>query len=308
MKTSSVLPSWRSLLFVPAMSERFIASALLQPADALMIDLEDSVGPDDKVLARERVTGIAQKFHSHGYDVVVRVNRPWRMLVRDLETSVCAEVQCITLPKVPHAGHVEAVAEILDDLEQQAGLTAGHTRIIVMIEDAAGLENMKDIACASERVCGMIVGAEDLALSLRMAVDDECLYVPNVMAQAASRRAGILAIGFIGSVADFSDAEVFRQKIRRAHRLGFDAAFCIHPDQVMIVNEELAPSEKEVAHAAALLEEFERSISAGKAAFKFLGRMVDLPVVEQARSVLTAWATVERLNKRNFARSQSHPH
>jgi len=279
-------PVWRSVLFVPATSDRFADSAVRQPADALQIDLEDSVAPGDKALARQRLPGLADRFRDAGYDVLVRLNRPWRQLVRDAEAAVRASVAAVTLPKVPDASHVRAVAEVLAECEAEACLAPGHTRIVAMVEDAEGLANMQDIARAHARVCGMIVGAEDLAVSLRMAADADGLYVPNVMAVAACRRAGIAPIGFVGSVADFADADAFRAAIRRARRLGFESAFCIHPRQVPIVNQEFAPQPDEVAHAEQLLEEFERQARAGLAAFTFKGRMVDMPVVQQARQLL----------------------
>jgi len=289
---------WRSMLFVPATSDRFVDSAMRQPADALQIDLEDSVAPEQKEMARQRVAAIADRFARAGYDVLVRVNRSWRLLVRDLEASVRPSVHAVTLPKVPDAAAVRAAAEILAELENIAGLPIGHTQIVAMIEDAAGLHNMAEIAAAHSRVRGIIVGAEDLAVSMRMAVSDDSLYVPNVMAVAAARRAGVAPIGFIGSVADFADEEAFRLKIERARRLGFEGAFCIHPRQVPIVNAAFAPDPEELEHAAALLAEFERQLAAGRAAFAFKGRMVDLPVVEQARKLIARARAIRQLTER----------
>lgn len=286
------------MLFVPATSDRFVDSATRQPADALQIDLEDSVAPEHKEAARQRVAAIADRFAQAGYDVLVRVNRSWRLLVRDLEASVRPSVHAITLPKVPDASTVRAAAEILAELENIAGLPIGHTQIVAMIEDAAGLHNMAEIAAAHSRVRGIIVGAEDLAVSMGMAVSDDSLYVPNVMAVAAARRAGVAPIGFIGSVADFADEEAFRRKIERARRLGFEGAFCIHPRQVPIVNAAFAPDPQELEHAAALLAEFERQVAAGRAAFAFKGRMVDLPVVEQARKLLARASAIRQLTDR----------
>lgn len=298
-QASNPAPAWRSILFVPATSDRFVESALRQPADALQIDLEDSVGPDQKETARRRVAAIADRFAQAGHDVVVRVNRGWRLLVRDLEASVRASVRAITVPKVPDASMVRAVAEILHELETAAGLTLGHTRIIPMIEDAEGLHNMADIARAHARVQAIIVGAEDLAVSMRMSVADDGLYVPNVMAVAAARRAGVSPLGFIGSVADFRDEDEFRRKVERARRLGFEGTFCIHPKQVPIANSAFAPDPGEVNHARELLAEFEAQAAAGRAAFAFKGRMVDLPVVEQARAVVRRHEAVQRLAERH---------
>lgn len=277
---------WRSILFVPATNDRFVESALRRPADVLQIDLEDSIAPDDKEAARGRVADIAQKFFAAGYSVTVRINRPWRLALPDIEHSVSREVAALALPKVPDESYVRFISEILDECEAERGLPVGHTRLIAMVEDAEGLANMAEIASAGPRMCGMIVGAEDLAADMRMAVTDDSLYIPNAMAVASCRRAGIMPIGFIGSVADFSDEDLFRSKIRRARALGFDAAFCIHPRQVDIVNEEFSPKLADAKVAKELIREFEKQKSKGRAACTFNGRMVDLPVVLQARQLL----------------------
>ena len=164
MTSESRAPVWRSMLFVPAVSDRFIESALRQPADALQIDLEDSVGPEQKELARGRLPAIADRLAAAGYDVLVRVNRPWRQLVRDLEASVRPSVRTVTFPKVPDAAAVRAVADILGELESMAGMPIGYTRIIAMIEDAEGLHNMADIA-ARTRVCRGSLSAPRIWLS-----------------------------------------------------------------------------------------------------------------------------------------------
>ena len=284
---------WRSMLFVPASSDRFVESAVRRKADVLQIDLEDSVAPQDKETARARVEDIARKFVAAGFDVTVRINRPWRMAIADIAHAVCAEVAALVLPKVPDAAYVRYIGEILDEIEAEKGLPIGHTRLIPMVEDAEGLENMSAIARGA-RVAGMIIGAEDLAATMRMSVSDDALYIPNVMAVAACRRAGIVPIGFVGSVADFKDEDEFREKIRRARGLGFDAAFCIHPKQVDIVNEEFAPKAADVEVARALVAEFEKQKAEGRAACTFNGRMVDMPVVIQARQLIERHEAFER--------------
>ena len=284
--TTSTPFSWRSMLFVPASSDRFLESALKRPTDAIQLDLEDSVAPDLKEASRARIGALADRASAAGYDVIVRINRPWRMMVRDIEACVRQSVQALTLPKVPDGSFIRAVAEILDECELEAGLPRGHTRLIAMVEDAEGLHNMDGIAQSHPRLCAMIVGAEDLAVSMRMAVEPDGLYVPNVMAVAACRRAGIAPIGFVGSVADFADKEKFRETVQRAARLGFEGAFCIHPSQIEAANEAFSPPEASVARARALLETFDAECKAGRAACTFEGRMVDAPVAMQARLIL----------------------
>jgi citrate lyase subunit beta/citryl-CoA lyase len=274
---------WRSILFVPANSERFLESALKRPTDAIQLDLEDACPPDLKESARIQIATMASRAAAQGYDVIVRINRPWRQLVRDVEACVHPAIQAITLPKVSDAGMVKAVAEMIEECEIAAGLPIGHTRIIAMIEDAEALSQLDAIAQSHPRLYGMIIGAEDLAVSMRMSVEPDSLYVPNVMLVAACRRAGIVPMGFVGSVADYADREAFAHTVQRAAKLGFEGAFCIHPSQVDAANAAFSPDQAAVKRARELLTVFERERAAGRAVCTFEGRMVDAPVVSQAQ-------------------------
>uniref|UniRef100_UPI0040557979 HpcH/HpaI aldolase/citrate lyase family protein n=2 Tax=Orrella sp. TaxID=1921583 RepID=UPI0040557979 len=280
------LAPWRSMLFVPANSDKFLTSALKRNADAIQLDLEDACPPDLKDTTRANIGELATRASDAGFDVIVRVNRPWRMLVRDLEGCVHPNIKALTLPKVPDGGFIRAVAEVLDEVEQEKQLPNGHTRLIAMIEDADALARLDEIAQAHPRLYGMIVGAEDLAVSMRMAVDTDTLYLPNVMVVAACRRAGIVPLGFVGSVADFADQNKFRQTVQRAARLGFEGAFCIHPSQVDAANAAFSPEASAVERARALVATFDAAMAAGQAACTFEGRMVDAPVVMQAKQLI----------------------
>jgi|UniRef100_UPI0040487A2D citrate lyase subunit beta / citryl-CoA lyase len=280
------LAPWRSMLFVPANSDKFLTSALKRNADAIQLDLEDACPPDLKDTTRANIGELATRASDAGFDVIVRVNRPWRMLVRDLEGCVHPNIKALTLPKVPDGGFIRAVAEVLDEVEQEKQLPNGHTRLIAMIEDADALARLDEIAQAHPRLYGMIVGAEDLAVSMRMAVDTDTLYLPNVMVVAACRRAGIVPLGFVGSVADFADQDKFRQTVQRAARLGFEGAFCIHPSQVDAANAAFSPEASAVERARALVATFDAAMAAGQAACTFEGRMVDAPVVMQAKQLI----------------------
>jgi citrate lyase subunit beta/citryl-CoA lyase len=278
--------TWRSMLFVPASSERFLESALRRPTDCIQLDLEDSVAPDLKAEARAKIGELADRADAAGYDVIVRINRPWRMMIKDIEACVRKSVKALTLPKVPDGSFIWGVDEVLSECEVEAGLPVGHTKLIAMVEDANGLHNIDSIAQSHPRLCAPIIGAEDLAVSMRMAVDPDGLYIPNVMAVAACRRAGIAPIGFVGSVADFADKEKFRATVQRAAKLGFEGAFCIHPSQVEAANEAFSPPQASVDRAQALLATYEAECKAGRAACTFEGRMVDAPVAMQARLII----------------------
>ncbi|ODT74440.1 MAG: hypothetical protein ABS76_36955 [Pelagibacterium sp. SCN 64-44] len=282
------LPHWRSILFVPVLNERFVSGAPTRGADCIQLDLEDAIPPDSKQEARERVGAVADQLHGAGCDVIVRINRPWRMALADIAAAVRPSVTALTLPKVPGAGHVDAICEVLEDIERERGMEIGHTRLIVMIETAAALSQMEAIARASQRIIGVIVGAEDLAVSMGMRPTHRSLLVPNVQAVAAARAAGCMPLGFVGSVAGYSDLDTYRDLIREARELGFTGAFAIHPNQVPVLNAEFAPSQEEVEAAQALIEAFEAGRREGRGAISHLGKMVDLPVVEQAEAILAA--------------------
>lgn len=292
------LPVWRSMLFVPALNNRFIEGAARRGADCIQVDLEDSIPPEFKDKARDRVGSVAATLAAQGLDVVVRINRPWRLASRDLEASVSPHVTAINLPKVPNAAHVRAIAEILDELEPAAGLPIGHTRLVVMIETAEGLLDMAAIAAASPRIVAMTVGAEDLALSMGMEPVEDALYVPNVQAVAAARAAGILPIGYVGTVADYADREAFRRTAERARALGFSGGFCIHPDQVPILNAAFSPRPQEVEAARELIVAYEAAQRDGRGAISYKGAMVDQPVVDRARLLLQRHAAVEERRTR----------
>ena len=290
MSTSNPLPAWRSALFVPAHVEKFVAKAHTRGADAIILDLEDSVPLPEKASARAAVPGAAAQIAGHGLDVLVRINRPWRLAVRDLEESVCAQVHTIAVPKVASADHLAFIAEIIDEIEIDKGLAPGHTRLLAFIEGVGGLAQVDAIARASSRLIGLFLGAEDFSAEVGMQPTAEGLFGPNQQIVFAARRAGILPFGFVGSIADYSDLDAFRLRIRQARALGFVGALGIHPSQVSIMNEEFVPGTEEVDHARGLLETYEQALAEGRGAAAYKGKMIDAPVVARAREVLRAHA------------------
>jgi len=290
MSASNSLPTWRSALFVPAHVEKFVAKAHTRGADAIILDLEDSVPLPEKASARAAVPGAAAQIAGHGLDVLVRINRPWRLAVRDLEESVCAQVHTIAVPKVASADHMAFIAEIIDEIEIDKGLMPGHTKLLAFIEGVGGLAQVDAIARASSRLIGLFLGAEDFSAEVGMQPTTEGLFGPNQQIVFAARRAGILPFGFVGSIADYSDLDAFRARIRQARALGFVGALGIHPSQVGIMNEEFVPGAEEVDHARGLLETYEQALAEGRGAAAYKGKMIDAPVVARAREVLRAHA------------------
>ena len=288
------LPIWRSMMFVPVNVDKFVEGAHTRGADVIILDLEDSILPKDKERARTLVAAAAPRVARGGAEVLVRVNRPWRLCLRDLEAVVDRSVYGIMLPKTESPEHVHMVAEVLDDVEAEHGLPRGHTRIVAMIETATAFFRMRDIAASHERIVALTLGSEDFALEVGMVPEAEGLFMPKQALVIAARAAGVLPLGFVGTVADYKDLDAFRATARRSRKLGFTGASVIHPSQIAILNEEFRPSPDEVQNARRVVDAFEGAKEGSTGAIEVDGRMVDLPVVERARRTLERHEAIER--------------
>ena len=280
------LPLWRSALFVPANVEKFVDKAHTRGADAIILDLEDSVVLSEKDTARAAVPGAAAKIADRGLDVLVRINRPWRLAVRDLEASVCEHVHTVAVPKVMSGDHIVFIDEIITEIEIDKGLPPGHTKILAFVEGLDGLDDIHNITQASERLIGLFLGAEDFSSEVGMQPTTEGLFWANQQVVFAARKAGISPLGFVGSIADYSDLDAFREKIRQARALGFVGALGIHPSQIGIMNEEFVPSASEVEHARGLLAAYQQALAEGRGAVAYKGKMIDAPVVARAEEIV----------------------
>lgn len=287
------LPVWRSLLYVPVNVDKYVEKAHARGADCIQLDLEDSVPAAEKDRARLLVEAAASRVRRGGADVVVRINRPLSMAVRDLEAAVCPDVNGIAVTKVQSADHLRLLDELVGDLEARRGLAVGHTRFIAMIETPAAYFRMAEIAGSVERLVAMNIGGEDFALEAGMAPVEATLQMPKQQMIFAARSGGLMPLGFIASVAGFGDWPAFRAMVRRSRQFGFMGAGCIHPGQVAIVNEEYTPDAEERAYAARIVEENARSEATGRGSFALDGQMIDVPVVQRAQRLLSRMAAIE---------------
>ena len=286
------LPVWRSLLFVPVTQRRFVDGAAKRGADGIILDLEDSVAASEKERARTLVPEAAQIVSRGGADVIVRINRPLRMTVRDLEAVIGPGVHAIALPKAESAEHVQLVAEVMDEIEAERGMAIGTTKILGMVETASAFFRITEIAKAHPRLIALTLGAEDFALSVGMLPEAEGLFMPKQTCVFAARAAGIMPMGFVGTVAEFHDLDGFRQTVRRSRRIGFVGASVIHPSQVAILNEEFRPSASEIDHASRLIAAYDKALADGVGAVTVDGKMIDVPVVERAKALLEREAAI----------------
>ena len=292
------LPVWRSLLYVPAHVERFVAKAHERDADCIQIDLEDSVPLAAKEHARSCVEANAGRVRRGGADVLVRINRPLSLAVRDIESSVGPDVDGFVLPKVESADQVRLLDDHISEIELQRGLAVGHSRLIVLIETAAAWLAMGDIAKASPRIVGLNLGTEDFALDCGMEPTPEAMQVAKQHVVFAARAAQILPLGVIGSMADFGDLAAFREMVRRSRAFGFTGASCIHPAQVAVLNELFAPSVADVEAAQCTVDTLAAAVKSGLGAAALDRRMIDAPVATRAQRTLERHEAILARGKR----------
>lgn len=297
--TKRDLPVWRSMLYIPAINEKFVETGHTRGADAIVLDLEDSIAPARKDDARRCIAAASEKVGRGGADVLVRVNCPWRLLIRDLEAAVSPRIHTLVLPKVPNAQHVQAVAEIVGELESERGMVVGTTKFIVLVEEPAAYSRMEEIANADARIVAMSLGSEDFSAACEMSPDDDGLFVPKMQMLIFARAAGILPLGYIYGVADYKELDPLRKAALRARRLGFAGASCIHPAQVPIVNEAYSPTAQEVDYARRVVEASIAAESTGIGSHGVDGKMVDAPVVERARRILARYDAIQKRLQRS---------
>jgi citrate lyase subunit beta/citryl-CoA lyase len=291
-------PVWRSMLFVPVNVPKFVDTAHTRGADAIILDLEDSVPPAEKATARALITAAVPKVARSGADVVVRVNQPLEHCVRDMEAAIQAGIAALILPKIDSAGHIRLLAELADRIEAEKGMPVGHTRFMALIETPQALARADEIAAAHPRLISVGLGSEDFAMEMGGEAATDILQYPKQRVAIAAVANGLMPTGIIGSVADFRDLEGYRASARLARRMGFRGASCIHPNHVAILNEEFGVKPAELTWAKRVIDVYEKAKAEGRASVQLDGKMIDIPIVIKAERVLAQAARIEERAKR----------
>jgi citrate lyase subunit beta / citryl-CoA lyase len=292
------LPVWRSMLFVPVNVPKFVEGAHARGSDAVILDLEDSVPPAEKATARTLIEAAAPKVAKSGADVVVRINRPLELAVRDIEAAVSPAITGLIVPKIDSAGHMRLLDEVIETVERSKNMTVGHTRLMALVETPAGFARVEEIAAASTRLVGLSLGSEDFAMEMGMPAATDTLSYPKQRLAIAAVAAGVMPMGIVGSVADFQDLDGYRAAARLARRYGFRGSACIHPNHVKILNEEFGVKPSEIAWAHRVIEVYEQAKREGRASIQLDGKMVDIPIVIRAERILDEARRIEARAKR----------
>jgi citrate lyase subunit beta/citryl-CoA lyase len=296
------LPLWRSQIIVPVNVDKYVAKAATLATDAIILDLEDSITPPEKVAARALVADAVKRCAGAGADMLVRINQPLELAVRDVEAVISAGVMGLVLPKIDSASHVRLLAELVDMVEAARGLPRLHTKFMVLIETAGAFGRLAEIAAAHPRVVAISVGSEDFSLDTQSQPDPDVLLYPKQQMVIAACTAGILPIGVIGSIANYRDLDGYRAAIARSRRFGLRGASCIHPDIVPLLNAGFGPAPAEVAEAERVIAAFDSAKAAGRGSLSVDGKMIDIPVVLRAERVVKM---AERIRQREQQRRGS---
>jgi citrate lyase subunit beta/citryl-CoA lyase len=285
-----MIPSWRSLLFVPADRPDLAAKAARGEADAVIVDLEDAVAPAGKAEARASLSGTVAPLRKAGRPVVVRINVPWDLAYADLAAASAAGADAIMVPKTEGPDRLAVIGEMLGERPASGGprVLPG---LIALIESPQGLANLDRIARV-HRLIGLALGSEDFSLAMGVQPTSKVLEHPCRMLALAAARAGVMGIAMPLSIATIADDAAWSEAVASARAVGLNGALCIHPRQVGLTNAGFAPSDHEVARAQRIVEAWDGGEGAG--VFALDGAMIDLPVLLSARRTLERAAAAIR--------------
>ena len=296
----------RSRLIMPANEPKYVEKAHLRNADAVVLDLEDSVPVSEKVATRTVLKNSISLAGKSGSDVLVRVNHTSELLKGDVEASVWPGLDGIFFPKVETGEQVRALDQLLDKLEKERGIPPGHVKISVIAETLKGYLNVEEVVRSSDRIDCLSLGTEDFATNTGMELSDATYHgwlVPRMQIVFVARAYGKLPLNLVGSMAAFGDTDGFEKLAVLSYKHGFLGSSCIHPGTVEILNRCFSPTQEAIEHSQRLIDIFERSLAAGRASTTLDGRMIDYPHYERAKQILARGAKIEALEQRkNMAR------
>ena len=265
----------RSVLYMPGSNERALEQAKTLPADALILDLEDAVAPDAKLLARDQVCAAVKGGGYGAREIVIRVNAletPWG--TEDLLAACDAAPDVILVPKVTHPGDIISVAKILQGVHALEKI-----RLWAMMETPMAILNARTIAATAvypeNRLCCLVMGTNDLLKESRAgALHNRFAVVPWLAMTIVAARAYHLDI-LDGVYNDFKDEQGLREECEHGRTLGMDGKTLIHPNQVAPCNAIFSPTEEEVDWSRKVIDAFGQAENANKGVIVVEGRMVE---------------------------------
>lgn len=280
------MKSRRALLYMPGDDWKKITKALTLGVDSICMDMEDGVAASRKAEARLTIARALQELDFGGSEKLARINSVGSGLEQeDIRAVLPHHPQGIVIPKIEEPDQIQWAHEIIEAAELAQGWPVNSIRLLVGIETARAILNLKEIA-SHPRLDALIFGGEDFAASVgatRTRAATELLYA-RLATLAAAAAFGLQAIDIV--TIDFKDAELVRAEALEGARLGFSGKQIIHPAQVAPVQEAFTPDDEAIARARRIVETSEASQAKGAGAYDLDGKMIDMPLVRNAQKVL----------------------
>src|SRR6185503_14276473 len=279
--------SRRALLYMPGDDRRKIEKAATLGVDSICMDMEDGVAMNKKAEARAVIAQAMKDLDFGTSERCIRINSVGSGMEKyDLAAALTTNPDAIVVPKIESAEQVKWVSDHIETHELSSNKSIGTVRLLVGVETAKGILNLKEIASANKRLEAIIFGGEDYAASVgavRTKEAIELLYARQATVTAcAANDLQAIDIVFI----DFKDAEGLRLEASQGAGFGFSGKQIIHPNQVAAVQEAFTPSDSAIEYAKRIVESFESSQKEGKGAYALDGKMIDMPLLKNAQKVL----------------------
>ena len=277
----------RALLYMPGDDRRKIEKATTLRVDSICMDMEDGVAANKKAEARAVIAQAMKELDFGNSERCIRINSIESGLEkRDLVAALATNPDAIVVPKIETAEQVKWVSERIESYELSSNLDIGAIRLLIGVETAKGILNLKEIAEADKRLEAIIFGAEDYAASVgarRTKEATEVLYARSAVVTACAAN-DLQAIDMV--YIDFKDTDGLRVEAQQGAGLGFSGKQVIHPNQVSVAQEAFTPSDSAIEYARRIVESFESSQKEGKGAYALDGKMIDMPLLKNAQKVL----------------------
>ena len=279
--------SRRALLYMPGDDRRKIEKSTTLGVDSICMDMEDGVAANKKAEAREVIAQAMKELDFGNSERCIRINSIGSGIEKyDLAAALATNPEVIVVPKIESAEQVRWVSDHIETYELSSNRNIGGIRLLVGVETAKGIMNLREIAEAGKRLEAIIFGGEDFAASVgavRTKAATELLYARQAVVTAcAANDLQAIDIVFI----DFKDAEGLHAEAKEGAGFGFSGKQIIHPNQVSVVQEAFTPSESAIEYAKRIVESFESSQKEGRGAYALDGRMIDMPLLKNAQKVL----------------------
>jgi citrate lyase subunit beta-like protein len=277
----------RAFLYMPGDDRRKIEKSTTLGVDCVCMDMEDGVAISRKSEARAVIAQAMKDLDFGISERCIRINSFGSGFEKfDLAAAIATNPDSIVLPKVETAAQVRSISEYIEIYEQSSKMNIGSIRLLVGVETARGVLNLREIAEADKRLDAIIFGAEDYAASVgatRTKEAMEVLYARSAVVNACAAHE-LQAIDMV--YIDFRDIEGLRSEAEQAAGLGFSGKQIIHPNQVAAVQEAFTPSAEAIEYAQRVAAAFASSQKEGKGAFALDGKMIDMPLLRNAKKVL----------------------